>query len=123
MREGSYLVLLLVVTFSGVARAQVVTASLQGVITDASGATVASVTVTAVNLDTSLTRETVSAEDGTYRFNLLPRGRYEVRASKAGFAPQLVKDVNLIVGETLTVNFTLQVQGQTEQLVVTSTPS
>ncbi len=103
------------------ARAQVVTSSLQGLITDASGATVAGAAVTVVHLDTGLSREAVSAEDGTYRLNLLPRGRYELRAAKAGFATRVLKEVNLTVGETLTANLVLQVEGQTEKLVVTST--
>src|SRR5258707_15485813 len=36
--------------------------------------------VTAVDVETGESRETTTNEEGLYRFNLLPRRRYEVRA-------------------------------------------
>jgi outer membrane receptor protein involved in Fe transport len=117
------LLVVLLLSCASWAFAQVVTANLQGIVTDASGATVADAAITVVNLDTGLTRETPSAADGAYRFNLLPRGRYEVRAAKTGFNAETLKDVNLTVGETLTANFVLRVAGQTERIVITSATS
>lgn len=100
--------------------AQVVTANLQGVVTDPSGAVVPGASVTAVNLETGLKRETVSNEEGFYRFNLLPRGRYEVQVSKVGFLAETLKDVSLTVGETVTANIVLRVAGKAEIVTVTS---
>jgi len=100
--------------------AQVVTANLQGVVTDPSGAVVPGARVTAVNLDTGLSRETATNEEGFYRFNLLPRGRYEVQVSQAGFLTETLKDVSLTVGETGTANLVLRVAGRVETVTVTS---
>ncbi len=101
-------------------RGQVVTANLQGVVTDASGAVVPGVTVTAVNGDTGLKRETQTNDEGFYRFNLLPRGRYEIHAEKRSFLTETLKEVNLTVGETVTANLVLRVAGKSETVTVTS---
>src|ERR1700730_5189126 len=77
---------------------QVVTSNLQGVVTDTSGAIVPAAKVTAQNVETGESRETTTNQEGLYRFSLLPRGRYEIRASKAGFAVETLKELNLTVG-------------------------
>jgi len=41
-------------------------------------------TVTAVNVENGGKRETTTNGEGLYRFNFLPRGRYEVHASRPG---------------------------------------
>ncbi len=124
MKQGFLYGLLAAVLIFGavsVGLAQVVTANLQGVVTDSSGAVVPGATMTAVNQDTGLTRETTSNEEGFYRFNLLPRGRYELRGAKAGFATGSLKGINLTVGETVTLNLSLQVAGQTQTVTVSGT--
>jgi hypothetical protein len=105
-----------------VAQAQVVTANLQGVVTDPSGAVVAGAEVTAANLDTGVKRSSPTDVEGFYRINLLPRGQYEVRAAKAGFANEVLR-VTLTIGETVTANLVLKVAGKTEQVNVTSEAS
>jgi len=64
-------------------------------------------------------RTTTTNADGFYRFNLLPRGQYEVQAQKGGFAAQRLK-VTLTVGDTITANLVLKVAGSAEQVKVTS---
>jgi hypothetical protein len=98
---------------------QIVTSNLQGVVTDATGAVLPGAAVTAVSVETGATRETASDAVGAYRFNLLPRGSYEVRASLAGFETAVVQGVNLTVGGTVTVDLTLRVAGA-EKVVVTA---
>src|SRR5947208_6659620 len=103
--------------------AQVVTSNLQGFVTDTSGAIVPGAKVTAVNVETGESRETTTNEEGLYRFNLLPRGRYEVRVAKAGFAVETLKGLNLYVGDTLTANLVLHLAGQAETVSVSSEAS
>src|SRR5882762_6293212 len=103
--------------------AQVVTSNLQGFVTDTSGAIVPGAKVTAVNVETGESRETTTNEEGLYRFNLLPRGRYEVRVAKAGFAVETLKGLNLYVGDTLTANLALHLAGQAETVSVSSEAS
>src|SRR6266436_1688937 len=102
---------------------QMVTSNLQGFVTDTSGAIVPGAKVTAVNVETGESRETTTNEEGLYRFNLLPRGRYEVRVSKAGFAVETLKGLNLYVGDTLTANLVLHLAGQAETVSVSSEAS
>src|SRR5260370_5319278 len=102
---------------------QVVTSNLQGFVTDTSGAIVTGAKVTAVKVETGETRETTTNEEGLYRFNLLPRGRYEVRVSKAGFAVETLKGLNLYVGDTFTANLVLHLAGQAETVSVSSEAS
>ncbi|NDQ57641.1 MAG: TonB-dependent receptor [Acidipila sp.] len=100
------------------ARAQVVTANLQGVVTDGTGGVVPDAAVSALNIDTGVARETLTNGEGFYRFNLLPRGSYEVRAAKSGFVTGRVQGVALAVGETINANMTLQVGAQSEKVTV-----
>src|SRR5260370_1627758 len=97
--------------------AQVVTSNLQGFVTDTSGAIVPGAKVTAVNVETAESRETTTNEEGLYRFNLLPRGRYEVRVSKAGFAVEPLKGFNLHLRDTLTAHPSLPLPVQPEPLL------
>ncbi len=98
---------------------QEVTANLQGVATDASGAVITGATITATNLDTAVRRSTQTNADGFYRFSLLPIGPYEVQAQKSGFANQLLR-VTLTVGANATANFAMQLPGLVEKMEVSS---
>src|SRR5229473_2545243 len=104
------------------AHGQTVTANLQGVITDASGAVVGGATISAINTETGIQRSAETNADGLYRFNLLPRGQYQVLAKKAGFASQSL-NVTLMVGDTATANMVLNVAGQTETVNVSTEAS
>lgn len=101
------------------AHGQAVTANLQGVITDASGAVVAGATISANNTETGIQRSTETNADGLYRFNLLPRGQYQVQAKKTGFGGQSL-NVTLTVGDTTTANMVLKVAGQSETVNVST---
>src|SRR3979411_2055901 len=70
------LLLLLICLCAPFARTQV-SATLSGLLTDPSGAAVAAASVTATNLDTGLSRDTLTDQAGRYRFLALPVGRYE----------------------------------------------
>src|SRR6187549_425995 len=67
------------------ADAQALYGSIVGNVTDAQGATVPGVTLTATNTGTALEVEAVTDGDGAYTFrNLLP-GTYDVKAALTGF--------------------------------------
>jgi hypothetical protein len=101
-----------------VARAQVVTSNLQGVVTDATGAVLPGAAVTAVSVETGAARETLTDAAGAYRFNLLPRGLYEVRAGILGFETAVVQGVSLTVGGTVTQDLVLRVAGAEKVTVI-----
>src|ERR1700688_3182160 len=95
-----------------------VSASITGVITDASGARVPSAAIRAKNLETGAIRGTVSDEAGRYQVLALPVGEYEIRVSKTGFQEQIRTGVHLVVGQEAAVDLTLRVGEVKEQVSV-----
>jgi hypothetical protein len=94
-------------------------ATIEGTVTDPSGASVAGVQVIAKNKGTDLTRNAVTNENGFYRFELLPVGAYNVTASKTGFAT-FVQNLEIRIGQTTSVNIELKPGAITELVEVTS---
>ena len=107
--------LLLLLTGIPSLRAQV-SASLTGVITDASGARVPSAAITVKNAETGAIRGTVSDDSGRYQVLALPVGEYEIRVSKTGFQEQIRSGIHLAVGQEAGVDLTLRV-GEVKQQV------
>ncbi len=99
------------------ARAQV-SASLSGRVTDQTGAVVSGATVTADNLDTGMSRSTVTDQAGRYELIALPIGQYDVRARKPGFAERVRTGLSLVVGQDATVDLSLPVGNVSEQVKV-----
>lgn len=99
------------------------TADLTGTVTDQTGAVVPGVEVSARNLDTGITRETVSDDQGVYRLPLLPPGEYEVRAELAGFATKVLQGVRLTVGQYADLDILLEVAAGATEIVVTTNAS
>src|SRR5437867_2626295 len=106
---------LLIVVIAGLALAsglvfgQEFSATMSGVVHDASGGLVPGVTVTAKHTESGLTRTAVTNETGSYRLPTLPVGAYEVTAELSGFKQQVRRGVNLVVTQEAVVNFTLEV--------------
>jgi Carboxypeptidase regulatory-like domain/TonB-dependent Receptor Plug Domain len=94
------------------------TSGLAGTITDPSGAAIPNVNVTLTNNDTGQTRTATTGADGQYKFTLLPPGSYKVRFSAMGFKTSEVTAVTLNVTETPTLDRTLEVGQQSEQVTV-----
>jgi len=96
-----------------------VSASLSGRISDQTGAAVPEATVTAINMETGVSRTVVSNPSGWYQLLELPIGRYEVHASRVGFAEEMRKGIILVVGQDANADLTLQVGHVKEQITVT----
>ena len=94
------------------------TAGLTGSVTDATGAVLPNVVVTLTNLATNQVRTVTTATDGVYRAPLLEPGNYRVRFSAAGFKTAEVSSVTLTVTETSTLDRTLEVGLQSDQVTV-----
>jgi hypothetical protein len=67
-------------------RAQEVTATIAGTVSDPSGAAIAGAQVTAKSVERGITYTAVTNEDGIYRIAQLPVGNYQLRIEKAGFS-------------------------------------
>src|SRR5277367_264260 len=95
-----------------------VSATLSGRVTDSTGGVVAAATVTANDLDTGVSRTVVTSQVGQYEMAALPLGRYEVRATKQGYAEQIRTGVILVVGQDATADLVLKVGEVREQVTV-----
>lgn len=104
------------------AQARLTGADIEGVVIDNTGGVLPGVTITATNLGTNVSRTVTSDEHGRYYVAALPPGTYRVSASLAGFATQTVEDMVLLLGQSPAVNFTLRVEGVTEQVNVRAAP-
>lgn len=105
--------LFVLLTFAGGIFAQSVGASLQGTVTDASGAAVARAAVDIINIENGSVRNLVTDEGGRWREPILPPGQYQVRISSPGFQTMLRKGVHLDVGQEAVVDVRIEV-GQTK---------
>jgi hypothetical protein len=106
-RASLWLILLLVLP-APLAMAQITSATLSGSVCDASGVTLAGVSVTARSIETNLTETVQSALDGGYSLKALPAGQYTLTASKAGFANLIENGVRLTVGQSAALDLRLQ---------------
>src|SRR5207237_2561486 len=117
-RAGISIVLLIALGTSPVF-AQTSTASVVGVVRDASGALIPGVNITVKHTESGLTRTVVSGERGAYNVPLLPVGAYEVTTTMPGFKQMVRSGINLVVGQEAVVDLTLEVGANAEQVTVT----
>src|SRR5882672_7833386 len=108
-KKGAAAVTLIFLVLSALAFAQTSNATLGGTISDASGALIPGVTITATNTGTGIVTTVLSNEAGAYQFASLQTGTYNVTAELPGFQPQTRSAVALGVSQQVRINFTLQV--------------
>jgi hypothetical protein len=99
-----------------VALAQQASATVNGVVSDPSGAAVPSAQIKLINVDTAVVRTTVTNTSGAYAFlNVVP-GVYRIEATASGFAGVTQPSVTLEVDQTATFDFHLKL-GEAQQSV------
>src|SRR5262245_42381986 len=98
--------------------AQAVTGTLLGNITDSSGGAVPGVSVTATEVQTNISRTTISNEAGHYTFSSLPNGKYTVSAELQGFKKVIRQNIEVEVNTTIRVDMTLEVGAMSEAVTV-----
>jgi iron complex outermembrane receptor protein/vitamin B12 transporter len=94
-------------------------ARVSGTVTDALGARVANVSVILTD-GRGTTRETTSGSDGTYTFDGVSPGEYQVTATLQGFAPFASPAVYVAAGANQVVEITMQVGALQQDVVVTA---
>ena len=99
------------------ARAQV-SASIKGIVTDASGAPVPAATVTTKNTETGAERSAITDEGGRYQIVWLAVGQYEVAVTKPGFQEAIRSGIRLVVSQEAGVDLRLQVSAVTAEVRV-----
>jgi len=124
MRSRLLFLVVIMTTLSHVAAAvpQITTGEIQGTVTDTTGASLPGASVEARNLNTNLARTLVTDGDGRYIFLQLPPGTYKVTFTLPGFATHVQENVQLTVGQALTLPVAMKVSGVAETVTVSGTP-
>jgi len=117
--QAFVLIFVLVIFSFAVARAQEAGGTILGVVTDSSGAAVASANVTIKNVATGVERNVPTNDDGVYVAPNLVPGGYEVRIDATGFSSTVVSDIVLSVGERREINVTLKLGAASDKVTVT----
>ncbi len=93
--------------------------TINGIVTDASGAVVPNAEITATNLATGQDTKATTTDAGVYRLPYLAIGTYKISVRAQGFQTTVANNVNLLVAQTLTVDFKLQAGALSETVTVT----
>jgi hypothetical protein len=116
----SFLVFLVLFPTLVFAQSQATTGVIEGTVSDATGGVLPGVTVTLRNVATNFEQVQVTDGSGRFRGVLLPLGPYEVKAALEGFAPQVLRGIELGVGQTRTLDIRLGQAVTSEEIVVTA---
>ncbi len=103
--------------------AQTPSAGVTGRVTDANGAVVPGVTIKVTNLDTNLTRQTVTNESGDFVLPYLNPASHSLEAQAAGFRTYKRDNFTLAVNQMLRIDIRLEVGAATETVTITDAPS
>lgn len=110
MKLKSKFVLLALCT-AGWLYSQQITGTVTGVATDKTGALIPGVEVKVTNLQTNVTRETVTDGSGTFSVPFLPAASYSLTATAKGFRTFQVESFVLQVGQTARVDLSIRAGG------------
>ena len=103
---------LLVMTSGYSVTAQTNTATITGEIKDPSGAAIPGVTVTATNSETAIQKSDTADATGRFTILALSPGFYDVQASQQGFATVIRRHQELLVGTTVTMDFSSRLKAR-----------
>ncbi|WP_263355683.1 TonB-dependent receptor [Acidicapsa ligni] len=92
---------------------------IRGSVTDATGALIPGVTVTVLDVDTGVSKDFVTNQDGLFDTSSIVAGSYKLTFIKDGFESLVRGPITLQVGNT-TVNAKLKVGSTKDQVVVTT---
>lgn len=101
-----------------VASAQTTMATLNGLVTDETGAVVADVQIVVMSTDTGLRRQTKTNEEGYFILPLLPPGNYILTAVLPGFAAVTINDLTLQVSRNSMIQISLKPKAIAETIEV-----
>jgi hypothetical protein len=118
-RIPAVVAIVLLAFMASVASAQQTQSSIQGRVTDESGAGIPGAVVIITHQASGMFRQVVSTDDGSYYVTGVLPGPYRVTAELTGFKKFERTDVQLTIGNTSTVDITLQVGALEENVTVT----
>jgi len=118
MKCWYFLVVLFALSIFSITVHAQIAASLQGRVTDASGAVVSGAQVELTETATSLHQQTTTSSSGDYYFSHLNPGVYQLHVLATGFNPLVRSGLTVSVGETATADLTLPISGVRETVEI-----
>lgn len=101
-------------------QSQATTGLIQGTVVDPNGDVVNGAAINIRNVDTGFERSLTSNSDGFFSAPLLPLGRYRVAVTAAGFSGSTLENVQVSVGQTLSLRIEMKVGGAAVSVDVSS---
>jgi len=100
--------------------AQTFRGTINGTVTDPSGALVPNATVKASEIATGIDHTTSTTSDGAFAFQDIPLGQYKITVTATGFPAYTVDKVEVSAGQIYTLNVKLSLQQQTTTVEVSA---
>ena len=100
------------------ATAKKATGNISGAVQDPSGTVIPGANVTALNLETHDRISAYTGDDGSFEFPAIPAGRYQLEATKPGFAYKKGAELELNPSSELHEDIVMDVGATSEQIVV-----
>jgi Carboxypeptidase regulatory-like domain len=119
---GFAVVLIFLALSSQIATAQQTQGSINGTVTDPSGAAIVGASVVIRNVETNLIVTAQTKSDGSFNVADLPIGNYEVTFSKNGFEQEVHSQILIQGTRVTTLNVQLKTGAVTSTVTVTGTP-
>jgi hypothetical protein len=116
----SALFVLLLLVFAATGRAQVTTATIEGLILDPSAAVIPGASVTVASEGTVLKRTELTNNRGEFTFAFLPPGAYTITVDATGFKIYRQTGLELVAGQNVRRDFKLEIGAAGEQVTVTA---
>ncbi|WP_158821595.1 TonB-dependent receptor [Granulicella sp. S156] len=93
-------------------------ASIQGTVTDTTGAVIPGATLTLTDIGTHGKQVRTSDSSGVYNFNALPPDTFTLQVEKKGFQRQFLDKLELIPEQANAINVQMQVGADTQTIIV-----
>ncbi len=92
--------------------------TITGTVTDSTGGVMPGVEIIATNVETGVEAKTVTTDVGLYRIPQLNPGKYKITAALTGFKTAVRENVEVLLSQTLTADFKLEVGEVSETVTV-----
>ena len=122
-RKNLLLCACVAICFIAPMHAQITTASVNGTVTDATGAGVPNASLRLEETSRGVSRTAVSSAAGRFTFDFVTIGTYRLTVSAAGFSDKVRTGLNLSSGQDLDLPVQLDVQQQSQSVEVSAAPA
>src|SRR5205809_910177 len=97
--------------------------TINGIVTDPTGALVPDVEMTLTSVDTGKVAKTTTGPEGLFSFPNLQPGKYELKATAKGFREYLQRGISVLVNQVARLEVKLELGAETQTIEVTENAS